>query len=431
MASFQYRQETNGMKITDIEVLALCVPYEQRIRKQYHHFAMDGKICVYRMRTDTGLVGLGEHAGTPLQSEQLDAYLGTDPFDHVMSRGPYPLDMACYDLMGKHLGVPAWKLMGQKIRDWVAMGWWMPCMSPQDSAAEVQVAVDRGYLALKCKARAFYDVVEQSQAIQDVAPPDFRVEYDFNGALINVETALLVLRQLERFPVVRGIEEPIFAHDIEGWRRLRRQIRIPFYLHGVTVLLEGPVRQPSGPWHALRAGDIDGALCSHETVRSALAAGWTFAAANTPILLQYVGTGITTAFACHLGAVMPTATLPGVTVSHAYEDDLITEPHVMHRGYVPVPQGPGLGVELDEDAVERYSDILTPQWPRHVSVVCLPSGIRHYYRNLQQAERMMKIGVDESFAPGVRLEEWEDDGSDRFDTLWKQLQECDRPIWKS
>ncbi len=431
MDSFQYRQEVGGVKITDIEVVALRVPYEQRIRKRFHHFAMDERVTVYRMRTDTGLVGLGENPGPPLAPERLDAYVGTDPFDHVMSRGPFHLDMACYDLMGKHLGIPAWKLMGQKMRDWVAMGWWMPCMSPQDTAAEVQVAVERGYRALKCKARAFYDVVEQSRAIQDVAPPDFRVEYDFNGALINVETALQVLRQLEDFPVVKGIEEPIFAHDTEGWRRLHRQIRIPFYLHGVNVLLEGPVRQPSGPWHALRAGDIDGALCSHESVRSALAAGWTFAAANTPILLQYVGTGITTAFACHLGAAMPTATLPGVTVSHAYEDDLITEPHVMHRGFLRVPQGPGLGVELDEHAVQRYSGTSAPQWPRHLSVVHLPGQIRHCYRNLQQAEQLMKLGVDEPFVPGVRLEEWEDDDSEQFDTLWKQLQESDGPIWNN
>ena len=57
--------------------------------------------------------------------------------------------MACYDLMGKHLGLPAWKLMGQQVRQWVNMGWWMSCMSPEDSAAEVQTAAERGYRGLK------------------------------------------------------------------------------------------------------------------------------------------------------------------------------------------------------------------------------------------------------------------------------------------
>ena len=419
------------MKITEIEPILLRVPYEERIRKQFHHFGLDEQTTVYKFHTDTGLIGLGENPGPPFEQEILDPYLGTNPFDHVMGQGRFNLDMACYDLMGKHLGLPAWKLMGQQVRQWVSMGWWMPCMSPEDSAAEVQVAAERGYRGLKCKARAFYDIVEQSQAMQDVAPPDFRVEFDFNGALTNVEKALPILRELEKIPIVKGVEEPIFAYDVEGWRRLHQEIRIPFYLHGIGVIQEGASRQPSGPWIGLRAGDFDGALCSHESIKSALASSWAFAAANTPILLQYVGTGITAAFACHLGAVMPTATLPGVTASHTHEDDLIVGGHTVQRGFMKVPEGPGLGVELDEDAVSRYSQTSAPEWLRHISVVTLPGGLKHYYQSLQQAERLMKQGVDESFAPGVRLDEWEDDGSERFDRLWNQLRETDWPLWEA
>ena len=417
------------MRITEIEPIPLRLPHEERNRKRLYHWGKSEEVTVYKFHTDTDLVGLGENPGPPFEQELLDAYLGTDPFDHVMGKGRYNLDMACYDLMGKHLGLPAWKLMGQQVRQWVNMGWWMPCMSPEDSAVEVQVAAEHGYRGLKCKARAFYDVIEQSRAIQEVAPSDFRVEYDFNGSLINVELALPILRELEKIPVVKGLEEPIFAYDVEGWRRLHQEIRIPFYLHGVNTILEGSSRQPSGPWLGLRAGDFDGALCSHADVRSALAAAWAFAAANTPILLQYAGTGITTAFACQLGAVMPTATLPGVTTSHCNEDDLIVEPHTIQRGFTKVPEGPGLGVELDEDAVQRYSNTPAPEWPRFFSVVTLPGGVKHYYRNLRQAERLMKQGVDESYAPGVRLDEREDDGSEEFDRIWKQLQETDWPIW--
>ena len=418
------------MIITHIETIPLRLPYEERIRKQYHHFAMGEEHTVYKFHTDTGLVGLGESPGPPVAQEMLDPYVGSNPFDHVMSTGLFNLDMACYDLMGKHLGVPAWKVMGQQRRQWVSMGWWMPSMSPEDSAAEVEVAARRGYRGLKCKARAFYDVVAQAQAMQEVAPPDFRVEFDFNGSLIDVERALPVLRELERIPVVKGVEEPIFAYDVEGWRRLHQEIRIPFYLHGVGTIFDGPSRQPSGPWLGLRAGDFDGALCSHESIRSALAASWAFTAANTPILLQYVGSGITAAFACQLGAVMHTATLPAVTASHACEDDLIVEPHIMQRGLMKVPEGPGLGVELDEDAVARYRDTPAVAWPRHFSMVSFPGGVKHCYRNLQQAERLMKEGVDESYVPGVRLDEREDDGSEDFDHTWKRLQEEDWPIWE-
>ena len=417
------------MIITDIEVIQLRVPYEDRIRKAFYHFGMTEELTLYKFHTDTEHIGVCENVGPPFSEDQLARYVGTDPFDHVMGTGPFNLDMGCYDLMGKYLDKPSWHLMGQQVRPWVAMGWWMPSMSVEDSVAEVQWAYERGYRGLKCKARAFYDVIGQTEAIQDVVADDFRIEYDFNGALISVDKALPILKQLEGFPVIKGVEEPIFASDITGWRRLHQAIRIPFYLHGVRVLCPPASREPSGPWTGLRAGDFDGALCSHESIGNALAAAWTFAAANTPILLQYVGTGITTAFALQLGAVMPTATLPGVTASHAYVDDLILDHHPVQRGLMKVPEGPGLGITLDEEAVERFSKDHHMTWLRHITVVTLPGGVDHYYRSLSQAERLMKQGVDDAFAPGITLHEWEDDGTDRFDKLWQRLQRDDWPIF--
>ena len=142
------------MKITAIEPILLRVPYEERIRKQYHHFGLNEQVTVYKFHTDTGLIGLGENPGPVFEQELLDAYIGTNPFDHVMGKGRFNLDMACYDLMGKHLGLPAWKLMGQQVRQWVSMGWWMPSMSPEDSAAEVQVAAERGYRGAQMQSQS-------------------------------------------------------------------------------------------------------------------------------------------------------------------------------------------------------------------------------------------------------------------------------------
>ena len=109
------------MKITEIETISLRVPVEERIRKEWHYFWYDQEeVTVYKFHTDTGLIGLGENMGPPFDQDILDPYLGTDPFDHVMREGRFNLQMACYDLMGKHLGVPAWKVMGQQRRHWVA-----------------------------------------------------------------------------------------------------------------------------------------------------------------------------------------------------------------------------------------------------------------------------------------------------------------------
>ena len=54
------------MKIVDIEAIALRVPYEERIRKAFYHFAMTEELTLYKFHTDTGLIGLGERVGPPL-----------------------------------------------------------------------------------------------------------------------------------------------------------------------------------------------------------------------------------------------------------------------------------------------------------------------------------------------------------------------------
>ena len=73
-----------AVKITTIEVIPLRIPYEARIRKAFYHFGMNEEVTVYKFHTDTGLVGLGENPGPPFEQSLLDAYLGTNPFDHVM-----------------------------------------------------------------------------------------------------------------------------------------------------------------------------------------------------------------------------------------------------------------------------------------------------------------------------------------------------------
>ena len=127
---------------------------------------------------------------------------------------------------------------------------------------------------------------------------------------------------------------------------------------------------------------------------------------------------------------MPTASLPAVTNSQAYENDLITKSHTMQRGFMKVPEGPGLGIELDGDAVQRYRHTEVPLWPRHISVVSRSGGIKHYYRERRQPEALLKLGVDDAFSPGIRIDEWKDDGSEDFNKYWKPLQHADWPIWE-
>ena len=107
---------------------------------------------VVKVHGDNGLVGYGDYEDNPrpVPQAEIDALIGTNPFDYLLNNFHMALGMALYDLMGKHVGVPAYKLMGQKVRDSVpCAAWTRPC-PPDVFAGEIQRAVDQGYRVFKC-----------------------------------------------------------------------------------------------------------------------------------------------------------------------------------------------------------------------------------------------------------------------------------------
>ena len=77
-------------------------------------------------------------------------------------------------------------------------------------------------------------------------------------------------------------------------------------------------------------------------------------AANKPFWLQLVGTGITATWAAHIAAVCSQARWPAITCMNIYESQLIKHEIEVRGGYYQVPEGPGLGIEIDERALKRY-----------------------------------------------------------------------------
>ena len=130
------------------------------------------------------------------------------------------MNMAVYDLMGQILGVPAWRLIGPKVRDRIPVGAWTVSQTPQAMAEEVQHAVGLGYRWLKYHIDEVQNVVDQTAAMQKVAPRGFRVLYDFN-ANSTVEAVFPVIRQLERFEIAGQIEDPVQPVDRDGYRFLK------------------------------------------------------------------------------------------------------------------------------------------------------------------------------------------------------------------
>jgi hypothetical protein len=167
-----------------------------------------------------------------------------------------------------------------------------------------------------------------------------------------------------------------------------------------------------------------GGFVLHAGAAASMAAGHVAAMANMPLFLQLVGTGLTTALCLHLGSVLVAARWPAITCYELYEHPLIRQRHDVRGGLAPVPTGPGLGVEIDMDAVERYRvDVADISLPRRLIRHRRVAGLSTYHRAPMRYDSTFMghflAGNEPVFERGVSLELVDDDGSSEFDALYQ------------
>ena len=414
------------MHITSVERLLVDVPFyaipDRNMARQDAGWHVS-EVC--RVHTNTGLVGYGETLPNYTWGRVTDAAVarvqGKAPaecmWDDRLGAG---LQMALFDLAGKAAGVPAYRLLGDKVRDWCPLSWWSIDMPPEDMAAEAARAVELGYTAHKQKARPWFDVVEQVRQTTAVIPENFSLDLDFNGHLVNAANAVPVLKQLDAYANVQIYESPIPQGDVAGSQRIRSQTRCAIAMHyGAPPIMT-----------ALREQVCDGFVVSGGA--SAVRRQATVAhEANLPFWLQLVGTGITTAFAMHQGAVSSHAQWPAVTCLNMYQHQLLKAPLVVRGGYVQVPEAPGLGVEVDEEALAALATATSPR-PPLAGVYALRrwNGEVTYFAG----ERLESAGVPRGYwedsamgnlppyEHGTRLDMLGDDGTPEWRDLYARVQ---------
>lgn len=329
------------MTIQHVEPFVLNVPfYCDRVARHMHRALTHGeRVYVYRVEMGNGFVGYGESLGD--ESGNIDRLIGQNPFAVWQDDGlGFGLQMALFDAIGRAEGVPVHQLLGTKVRDRCPISWWAIDMPPEDWVAEAQESLRRGYTSIKLKARPWRDIFAQVEAVAAVVPPDYRFDIDFNGFLRTAENARPVLQALDENPHVAYYESPFYlATDLDGAARLQQQVKNPIVEHFNEACL-----------HARCCGGfvVGGGATGTRNV-GALCASF-----DKPFWLQMVGTGITTAYAIHLGAVLPLAKIPAITCHELWEHDLLKERLEVVEGHIRVPEEPGLGVEVDEEALHRY-----------------------------------------------------------------------------
>jgi L-alanine-DL-glutamate epimerase-like enolase superfamily enzyme len=341
----------NRLKVTDVERLTLQVPFRERIADWNELLVHQWQVVeVIRLSTDDpDVVGWGEtlpyYTWGRVSEESVRRAIGSPLFtllgDDTLGAG---LQMAVYDAAGKAAGVPIHSLFSLPIvRRACPIAWWNHDMSAEILASEAADAVAEGYIAHKMKARPWIDLFEQVDAISAATPLHYRIDMDWNDTLLNVGNAARVLTELDNYERVALYEGPIPQRDIEGYQTLRRKVKKPLAMH---------FGHPPFPT-CVRAEMCDGFVVGGG-VASVLNQGLLASAFDKSLFLQLVGTGLTTTLMTHLGAVLPAARWPAVTCMNNFSDDLLATPLELKGGYVRVPEGPGLGVTVDEDAIARY-----------------------------------------------------------------------------
>ena len=370
------------MQITHIEAIPILVPLKEGMfTKTSHGEHIHSPYVIVRVHTDAGFVGLGEATVSPRWSGETSpgsvailngligpALVGEDPtqisqlrrkMESVIRLNPFTkaaVEMALWDLKGKAANLPVYELLGGKVRDEMPIRWVVGSLDVQKAVDLAGQFLDRGARCLKIKVGHDIDQdFERVRAVRKLAGPDLPITVDANCGW-SVQQASLMVRRLRELKVL-FIEQPIPTADPAQLAALRQQTDIP-------IMADESAFNLQDAWHLTtqRAVDIisvypgknGGIQATLEITNVAKAAGIACSMGSNLEL------GIGTAAMLHLGIAVPTIAseiYPGDFIGPLYhQSDMLKTPLSLGPAAARVPEGPGLGVELDEEQLEKYRD---------------------------------------------------------------------------
>lgn len=310
---------------------------------------------IIQLHTDNGLTGIGESYRGVTQAE-VDAVkatlIGAEPLRMSLRHLPLPanraydaFEIALFDLVGKALDMPIHQLLGGAYRDRVKIDYWCGRKTPEDIAETAKEGWSKGFKGLKMKCALEDPMVERVKAI-NAAVPEMKITIDPNLRFYRPGAALELAHQMEGYNI-EVFEDPTPHEDLEWYKFMRRELKFPLALHLST---------PEDVIAAIRADCVDcfnfggGMVQFVNMATMAKAAGkpiWHGSGVDLGILdMAYV----------HACAAAEACTMASDIIGNFLrEDDLIQQPIRYEDGFAIVPQTPGLGVELDEAAVARYT----------------------------------------------------------------------------
>lgn len=329
---------------------------------------------IVMIETDAGIVGQGEICSVFTRRGRLlcrdvvqmlvPVLLGEDPrriaslaaaMDKAL-HGSEPakagVEMALFDIVGQHCGVPVYQLLGGLVRERIPLSYSIPFGAPDEMAAFARQRVAEGFRTVKVKVgRERETDVETVRAVRAAVGPGIRVRVDANMGWRTPNEAIGTIRAMEPSDP-EMIEQPLPGHDLDGLARIRAGV-------GVPILADESVWTPRDAVAVVKRGAADFVNVYVSEAGGLLKAATVFGiceAAGIPCMIGSMPeTGIGTAAQIHLGVAMTNLGIDSDTCGVLYhQQDLLEQPLRIENGFAYPPDGPGLGVRLDRAAVERH-----------------------------------------------------------------------------
>jgi L-alanine-DL-glutamate epimerase-like enolase superfamily enzyme len=367
------------MQISKIETIPVQVPINpHRAIRGGRGVHTVSPFLLVKIHTDEDVVGLGEVSCTPVWSgeDQMTSahfihtilaplLVGQDPtqierlmrqVNRAVANNPFTksaIEMALWDILGKVAGLPLYQLLGGPVRDFVPTKFSVSGLAPDKAAEIASWAVEQGFRKMKVKVGLDPDEdVARVRAVREAVGPDIRLGVDANGGW-SPRVAIQTVQRLYEFDIY-FVEQPTSDQDVAWLADVRNQIRLP-------VMADESVYTPQDAMSIVRANAAD--VLSLYVGKGGIGPARKIAAvAEAAGLVCTVGSnlelGIGNAAMIHLAmatAVIDAETFPCDILSpFFYETDLLAEPLPIYAGKAYAPNGPGLGVTLDDEKVAHY-----------------------------------------------------------------------------
>jgi galactonate dehydratase len=362
------------MKITDVKTLVMGTSWRN--------------LTFVKVETDEGLTGVSE-VRMNNRTDALVAYIdgakrrhviGSDPFNtedlyqrlfrndygragEIVATGISVIEIACWDIIGKALNQPVYRLLGGACRDKIkayANGWYRVERSPEEFHAAAKRVLEKGYRALKFDpfGAGYYELSYEEklksvglvEAVRDAVGPDVEILVEMHGRF-SPYMAIEISAELEKFQP-SWVEEPVPPDNIAALAKAADKINLPIAtgerLHNkyeyreLINLQAADILQP----------DITQTGGFLETKKIAAMGDMCY----MTVAPHNVGGPVSTATALHFAACTTNFKIQEHfnDFSEAWVKEAATGCPEVIDGYFSLPNGPGLGMELNEDLIAMH-----------------------------------------------------------------------------